>query len=80
MASTIGLGLMNMGHPDAAKDYFQRARKAGHEARSTAYAAYAATNASGAAFLRSDAPTALDTATAGRSLAARTDDVRADSA
>jgi hypothetical protein len=75
MASTIGLGLLNMGHPDAATGYFQRARKAGHDARNHAYAAYAATNASMAAFLRGDTPTALDTAAAARSLAARTDDV-----
>ncbi|MGH3801087.1 MAG: helix-turn-helix domain-containing protein [Pseudonocardiaceae bacterium] len=76
MASTIGLCLTNMGHPDAAKGYFQRARRAGHDARNPACAAYAATNASGAAFLRGDTPTALDTAAAGRSLAARTNDVQ----
>jgi DNA-binding XRE family transcriptional regulator len=76
MASTIGLGLINMGHPDTATGYFQRARKAGHDARNPAYAAYAATNASMAAFLRGDTPTALDTAAAARSLAARTHDVR----
>lgn len=76
MASSIGLALVNMGHPDAAAGYFQRARKAGHDARNPVYAAYAATNASGAAFLRGDTPAALDMAAAGRSLAARTDDTR----
>jgi len=76
MASTIGIGLINMGHPDTATGYFQRARKAGHDARNPAYAAYAATNASMAAFLLGDTPTALDTAAAARSLAARTHDVR----
>jgi tetratricopeptide (TPR) repeat protein len=76
MASTIGISLINMGHPDTATGYFQRARKAGHDARNPAYAAYAATNASMAAFLLGDTPTALDTAAAARSLAARTHDVR----
>ncbi|MGH9650545.1 MAG: hypothetical protein ACRD3I_08755, partial [Terriglobales bacterium] len=76
MASSIGIGLINMGHLDAATGYLQRARRAGHDARNPACAAYAATNAGMAAFLRGDTPTALDTAAAGRSLAARTDDVR----
>jgi hypothetical protein len=41
-----------------------------------ACAAYAAANASFATFLRSDTPTALDTAAAARNLATRTDDPR----
>ncbi|MEO7195038.1 MAG: hypothetical protein ABIZ05_09465, partial [Pseudonocardiaceae bacterium] len=49
---------------------------AGHEARNPASAAYAACSASYAAFLSGDTPTALDTAAAARSLAARTDDTR----
>ncbi len=76
MASSIGICLINMGHPEAATGYFQRARRAGHDARNPAYSAYAAANASVAAFLRGDTPAALDTAAAARSLAARTDDVR----
>lgn len=76
IASTIGGYLIDMNRPKAASDYLQRARRAGHHAGSPACAAYAAANASYAAFLRGDTPTALDTAAAARSLAARTDDVR----
>jgi len=76
MASAIGGYLIDMGHPEEAIRYFQRARKAGHDAGNPAYAAYATINTSFAAFLRSDTPTALDTAAAARSLAARTNDVR----
>ncbi|MGH3755607.1 MAG: helix-turn-helix domain-containing protein [Pseudonocardiaceae bacterium] len=76
MASTIGLYLIDMGHPEGATDYFQRARKAGHEAGSPTYAAYAAISTSYVAFLRHDTPAALDTAAAARSLAARTQDTR----
>ncbi|MGH3929658.1 MAG: hypothetical protein ACRDTF_06740 [Pseudonocardiaceae bacterium] len=76
IASTIGGYLIDMGHPDVAKGYFERARKAGHEASNPASAAYAAANASMAAFLRDDAPTALDMAAAARALAARTNDVQ----
>lgn len=76
IASTIGICLINMNRPEAARDYFQHARRAAHHAGNPACAAYAAANASMAAFLRGDTPTALDTAAAARSLAARTDDVR----
>ncbi|MGH3771700.1 MAG: helix-turn-helix domain-containing protein [Pseudonocardiaceae bacterium] len=76
MASAIGGYLIDMGHPEEAIRYFQRARKAGHNAGNPACAAYAAANASFAAFLRGDTPTALDTAAAARSLAARTNDPR----
>jgi transcriptional regulator with XRE-family HTH domain len=75
-ASAIGGYLIDMGRPEAAKGYFARARKAGHHAGNPACAAYAAANASFAAFLRGDTPTALDTAAAARSLAARTTDPR----
>ncbi len=76
MASAIGGYLIDMGRPEAASGYFQRARRAGHHAGNPAYAAYAAANASLAAFLRGDTPTAVDTAAAARSLAARTSDPR----
>jgi hypothetical protein len=81
MACTIGWILVDMGQPAAASRYFGRARRAAHDARSTASAAYAAARASFAAFVRADTPTALDTAAAARGLAARglaarTDDVR----
>jgi len=76
MASTIGGYLLDMGHPDAARRYFGRARRAGHDAHNPACAAYAAANTSFAAFLLGDTCTALDTAAAARSLAARTDDAR----
>jgi transcriptional regulator with XRE-family HTH domain len=76
IASAIGGYLIDMGHPQEAMRYFQRARKAGHDAGNPACAAYAAANASFAAFLRADTPTALDTAAAARSLAARTNDAR----
>ncbi len=75
-AATIGTCLINMGQPETASRYFAQARKAGHQAGNPACAAYAAANASFAAFLRADTPTALDTAAAARSLAARTDDAR----
>jgi hypothetical protein len=65
-----------MGHPEEATRYFQRARKAGHDAGNPAYAAYAAANASLAAFVRRDTCAAVDMAAVARSLAARTDDVR----
>jgi transcriptional regulator with XRE-family HTH domain len=76
MASTIGGYLIDMGDPDTASRYFARARRTAHEARNTSAAAYAAINASFAARLRGDTPTALDTAAAARSLAARTNDPR----
>ncbi|MGH3772529.1 MAG: hypothetical protein ACRDRW_14230 [Pseudonocardiaceae bacterium] len=76
MATTIGGHLLDMGHPDAARRYFERARRAGHDAGNPACAAYAAATTSYAAFLRGDTPAALDAAAAGRSLAARTDDAR----
>lgn len=76
IASTVGTCLVNMGQPEAASRYFQRARRSGHNAGSPACAAYAAANASFAAFLRNDTPTALDTAAAARNLATRTDDAR----
>jgi transcriptional regulator with XRE-family HTH domain len=75
-ASTIGTCLINMDRPEAAKGYFGHARQAAHHAGNPACAAYAAANASFAAFLRNDTPTALDVAAAARSLAARTDDPR----
>ncbi|MGH3710199.1 MAG: helix-turn-helix domain-containing protein, partial [Pseudonocardiaceae bacterium] len=74
IASTIGTCLINMDRPETAQGYFAHARRAGHAAGNPACAAYAAANASFAAFLRGDAPGALDTAAAARSLAARTDD------
>ncbi|MGB6162572.1 MAG: helix-turn-helix domain-containing protein [Pseudonocardiaceae bacterium] len=76
VASAIGCYLMDMGRFEAAKDYFAQARKSGHHAGNPACAAYAAANASFAAFLRGDTPTALDTSAAARSLAARTADAR----
>ena len=76
IASTIGGYLIDMNRLEAARGYFQHARRAGHHAGNPACAAYAAANASYAAFIRGDTPTALDTAAAARSLAARTDDVR----
>lgn len=76
MASAIGGYLIDMGDLGAASRYFQHARKAAHDAGNPAYAAYAAANASLTARLRGDAPTALDTAAAARSLAARTNDLR----
>ncbi len=76
MASTIGCYLLDMGHPDTANRYFQQARQAGHDARNPAFAAYAAAQRTMVALECSDTPTALDTAAAARSLAARTDDRR----
>lgn len=76
IASTIGGYLIDMNRPETAKSYFGHARTAGHDAGNPACAAYATANASFAAFLRGDTPTALDTAAAARSLAARTDDAR----
>jgi transcriptional regulator with XRE-family HTH domain len=76
MASTIGGYLVDMGQPTDASRYFADARRAAHDAHNPAYAAYAAANTSFAAFVRADTPTALDTAAAARSLAARTGDVR----
>lgn len=76
MASTIGGYLVDTGHPDRAKIYFERARRAAHNAGNARYAAYAAVNAGFAAFVLRDTPTALDSAAAARSLAARTDDPR----
>jgi transcriptional regulator with XRE-family HTH domain len=75
-ASTIGIGLINMGQPEVASRYFQRARHAAHEAGNPACAAYAAASTSRAAFQRGDTPAALDSAAAARSLAARTGDPR----
>jgi transcriptional regulator with XRE-family HTH domain len=76
MATTIGRYLLDVGQPDGARRYFERARRAGHDARNPACAAYAAASASFAAFLRGDTCIALDMAAAARSLAARTDDAR----
>lgn len=76
MASAIGGYLTDMGQPQQAMRYFAHARRAGHDAGNPAYAAYAAANAALTAFLRADTPTALDTAAAARSLAARTTDVK----
>jgi tetratricopeptide (TPR) repeat protein len=76
MATAIGGYLLDMSQPDAARRYFDHGRRAAHQARNPACAAYAAVNTSFAAFLRGDTPTALDTAAAARSLAARTDDPR----
>lgn len=76
IACTIGGYLVDMGQPDEGKSYFEHARHAAHKARNSAYAAYAAANTSFAAFDRANTPTALDTAAAARSLAARTSDVR----
>jgi hypothetical protein len=66
MASAIGGYLVDMGDPILAQRYFQHARKAGHDARNPACAAYAAANTTLAAFLRGDVPTALDNAAAAR--------------
>ena len=74
-AATIGGYLVDMGNNGPGQRYFQRARIAGHDARSASCAAYAAANMSFSAFLRGETHTALDTAAAARSLAARTDDV-----
>jgi hypothetical protein len=76
MACAIGGYLIDMGNHSLAHDYFQHARKAGHDARNPACAAYAAANTSFAAFLNGDTPTAIDAAAAARSLAARTTDVQ----
>lgn len=76
MASTIGGYLVDTGQPDKAKIYFGRARRAAHDAGNATYAAYAAINTGFAAFVLRDTPTALDSAAAARSLAARTDDPR----
>ncbi|MBV8542547.1 MAG: helix-turn-helix domain-containing protein [Pseudonocardiales bacterium] len=76
MATTIGGYLISMGQPDGARRYFERARRAGHDARNPACAAYAAAWTTYAAFLRGDTCAALDTAAAARSLAARTDDAQ----
>ncbi len=76
MAATISGYLISMNQLDGARWYFERARQAGHDARNPACAAYAAAWATRAAILRGDTPTALDTAAAARSLAARTDDAQ----
>ena len=76
MASTIGGYLVDMGDHGAAQRYFQKARKAGHDARSTPCAAYAAINMSMSGFLCGETHTALDAAAAARSLTARTDDAQ----
>ncbi len=76
MAATIGGYLNNMLQPEAASRYFAHARKAAHHAGNPTCAAYATINISFTAFQRGDTPTALDTAAAARSLAARTDDPR----
>ncbi|MGH3941453.1 MAG: hypothetical protein ACRDTG_23050 [Pseudonocardiaceae bacterium] len=76
MATAIGGYLIDMGDHDGAQRYFQRARKAGHNAHNPSCTAYAAANMSFSAFLRDEAHTALDSAAAARSLAARTDDTQ----
>jgi len=74
MASSIGNYLLDLGDHDGAARYFRTARKAGHDARSPTCAAYAVGNMSQVAYLFGEAHTAMDTAAAARSLAARTDD------
>jgi transcriptional regulator with XRE-family HTH domain/tetratricopeptide (TPR) repeat protein len=74
MAATLGGYLIDMGQHEAARGYFEHARRAAHKASHPALAAYAAAKMSMAAFLCGDTPTALDTAAAARSLAARTAD------
>jgi DNA-binding XRE family transcriptional regulator len=76
MAVTIGGYLISMGQPDAAQRHFEHGRRAGHDARSSACAAYAAAWTSFAAFMRGDTCIAVDAAAAARCLAARTDDAR----
>ncbi|MGH3805794.1 MAG: helix-turn-helix domain-containing protein, partial [Pseudonocardiaceae bacterium] len=76
MATAIGGYFLDMGHLDAARRYCERARRAGHDAGNPACAAYAAASTSAVARLRGDTPTALDTAAAARSLAARTGDAQ----
>jgi hypothetical protein len=76
MACAIGWYLIEMGHYEEGRGYLEHARKAAHHAANPAYAAYAASYLSHAAFLRGDTPTALDSAAAARSLAARTGDGR----
>ncbi|MGH3825091.1 MAG: helix-turn-helix domain-containing protein [Pseudonocardiaceae bacterium] len=76
MACSIGGYLIDMGQPEAASRYLQRARRAAHHASNPAYAAYAAIDTSFIAFQRGDTSTTLDTAAAARSLAARTDDAQ----
>jgi hypothetical protein len=76
MACTISGYLIDMGQPEAASRYFAHARRAAHDASNTAYATYAAINTSFAARLRGDTPTALGSAAASRSLAARTNDAQ----
>ncbi|MGH3697148.1 MAG: helix-turn-helix domain-containing protein [Pseudonocardiaceae bacterium] len=76
VACTIGSYLIDMGQPEAAGRYLHRARRAAHNAGNPTYAAYATIDTSFVAFQRGDTPTALDTAAAARSLAARTDDAQ----
>lgn len=76
MACAIGWYLIEMGHDSEGRGYLEHARQAAHDAAHPAYAAYAACYLSHAAFLRADTPTALDSAAAARSLAARTNDSR----
>ena len=73
MATTIGGYLVDMSQHDMARRYLEHGRRAAHKARNPACAAYAASRTNFAAFVRGDTPTALDTAAAARSLAARTD-------
>ena len=75
MAASIGGYLVNMGHPDEGRNYCEHARKAAHDAGNPGLAAYAASNASFAAFERGNRPAALDSTAAARSLAARTNDL-----
>jgi transcriptional regulator with XRE-family HTH domain/tetratricopeptide (TPR) repeat protein len=74
IACALGGYLVGMGHPEEGRGYFEHARKAAHDAANPVCAAYAAANISFAAFERADTPTALDSAAAARSLAARTND------
>jgi hypothetical protein len=76
IASALGGYLVDMGHPDEGRGYLEHARKAAHDAGNPVCAAYAAANISFTAFECADTPTALDSAAAARSLAARTDDLR----
>jgi hypothetical protein len=55
-ASSIGIGLIDMGQSEAASRYFQRARHAAHEAGSRACAAYAAASTSRAALSNAVTP------------------------
>ncbi|MGH3875316.1 MAG: helix-turn-helix domain-containing protein [Pseudonocardiaceae bacterium] len=75
MAATIGGHLVDLDQHDRGQRYYGEARIAGYDAGNRGCAAYALACASHAAYLRGETCTAMDTAAAARSLAARTDDV-----